>query len=342
MTLLSHALSFFRAHLTAEEKSASMVALVRCVVFTATLTAIVCGANGRTSLEELPTFEEFLQRYDKSYQDPKEYQFRQRIYERNCATIQRHNSNADASYWLGINPHADLEPTELARGLDKYSVRKNQLSDTNQVASAILRGRHRSLEQQHLPFVVEALETLPESVDWRTVGVTTPVSNQMQCGSCWAFASIAVLESHIALQTGRLYELSEQELVSCVPNPRQCGGTGGCAGATSELAFDFVKEKGIVEEWEYSYQSNHGNVPNCSLKERLLPGNGTSPYYNRAVASILGYIKLPSNNYQVMMNAVAKYGPVAVSVACLPWHLYKSGVFYAPLNTTEATDIGRS
>jgi cathepsin L len=40
------------------------------------------------------------------------------------------------------------------------------------------------------------------------------------------------------------------------------------------------------------------------------------------------------------MNAVAKLGPVAVSVACSPWHLYQSGVFYSPLSAGgKATDL---
>ena len=31
-----------------------------------------------------------------------------------------------------------------------------------------------------------------------------------------------------------------QELVDCVPNPKSCGGTGGCSGATVELAMSYA------------------------------------------------------------------------------------------------------
>lgn len=45
---------------------------------------------------------------------------------------------------------------------------------------------------------------LPESVDWRTKGVVNPVKNQLNCGSCWAFANVAAIESAAAIATGNL------------------------------------------------------------------------------------------------------------------------------------------
>jgi hypothetical protein len=39
------------------------------------------------------------------------------------------------------------------------------------------------------------------------------------------------------LVQGKLLELAPQEFVDCVPNPDQCGGSGGCAGSTEEYGF---------------------------------------------------------------------------------------------------------
>lgn len=301
------------------------------------------------------SFDEYLLAFDKSYSNPIEFQQRFEVFHRNMQLIASHNrqyslpqlqNNQQYQYFMGVNQYTDMDATELPTGYDKLQSTARSIHATKQ-----------------LPFVVEPLAALPIAVDWRAAGVTTPVKNQGACGSCWAFASTAVLESHVAIMTGKVMTLSVQELVSCAPNPRHCGGKGACAGATAELAFQHVAQHGMVQEWEFGYQSYHGQVVNCSLvidgsQETTTTttttnslrgsfgntGNITekeSQQYQGAVAGMEGYMTLPSNDYLTLMNAVAKHGPVAVSVACLPWHLYQGGIFYAPLNSndTRATDI---
>ena len=125
---------------------------------------------------------------------------------------------------------------------------------------------------------------LPASIDWRDSGVVTPVKNQGGCGSCWAFSGTEALESHIAIATGTLFTLSEQEYVSCVENPEECGGTGGCMGATMELLFQHAVDNGIATEWTYPYTSYYGDSGNCSASLS-------------SVATISGYTMIESNNY---------------------------------------------
>ena len=85
-------------------------------------------------------------------------------------------------------------------------------------------------------------------MDWRTKGVVTAPKNQAACGSCWAFSTAETLESHIAVKTGKLLTLSEEEFVSCMPNPNDCGGTGGCQGATQWLGFAWAVKHGFATE----------------------------------------------------------------------------------------------
>jgi len=143
------------------------------------------------------------------------------------------------------------------------------------------------------------------------------VKDQGHCGSCWAFASTATIESHVAKASGLLFDLSVQQIAMCTQNPNSCGGTGGCNGATSELAFDYASSsEGLFEEYQYSYQSYYGNDYACALP------TGTHP-----VAAINGFVKLPENNYTALMNAIAKVGPVAISVDASNWSAYKGGIF---------------
>jgi cathepsin L len=160
---------------------------------------------------------------------------------------------------------------------------------------------------------------LPKDVDWRNMpNVVSAVKDQGHCGSCWAFAAAAVLESHVALNTGLLYNLSPQQIAMCAPNPDHCGGTGGCNGATAEIAFDYVAGmSGILEEYQLGYTAYNGQNTPCGFESA-----DTTP-----VATINGFVKLPENNYTALMNAIAKVGPVAVSVDASNWHSYSSGIF---------------
>ena len=161
-----------------------------------------------------------------------------------------------------------------------------------------------------------------------------------------AFASTAVIESHVARATGILYSLSEQELVSCAPNPQHCGGTGGCGGSTSEIAMEYVRTHGMVDEWTFGYASNHGATVECTLKEKAASGllrgshdDDDKHYLHQAVAFIDGWMTLPRNNYTAVMNAVAQIGPLAITVACSPWVMYKEGIYSGELKSQKETDV---
>lgn len=62
----------------------------------------------------------------------------------------------------------------------------------------------------------------PSAVDWRPY--MQPVRNQSGCGgTCWAFATVAVVEGMTAIETGQRVDLSEMALVACARNAGTLG-----------------------------------------------------------------------------------------------------------------------
>ena len=68
--------------------------------------------------------------------------------------------------------------------------------------------------------------------------------------------------------------MSEEEFVACMPNPDECGGTGGCMGATMELAFQFAMDKGLVSEWTAPYTSYFGEDDIIRYEDVYARGQG--------------------------------------------------------------------
>ena len=273
-------------------------------------------------------FEAYMEDFGKAYAT-EEVEHRRSIFLDNMAAIEKHNEPERSSgYEMGVNQFTDMLPEEIPTGY----VKTYRLSN-------VAVGR-RVLNEEDLESIIrtEPVSDLPQTVDWRNHGITTPVKNQHMCGSCWAFATTAVIESHVALATGTLFSLSEQELVSCAPNPLHCGGMGGCSGSTSEIAFEYARTHGMVDEFTFGYDSNHGAKVPCTLTERRMRG-GDKQYVKDAVAAIEGWVTLPRNNYTAVMNTVAKLGPLAVTVACSPWVSYQRGIYAGDLETPKETNV---
>jgi len=244
------------------------------------------------------TFEQYVKDYNKEY-TPAEYVIHQRIFLHRVEEINRHNADANAMYQKGINKFTDMTHSELKafRGYN-HKMRTTMLGADNPCVAAQL----------------SAVTALPDSVDWRTAkpAVVSPVKDQGSCGSCWAFATAETVESALAISTGNLTILSPQNVVSCTPNPDNCGGTGGCNGAIAELGFTYIKTNGIATEANWPYKQTTGVCDEAA---------------HTKVATVTGCSKLAENNYTDLMTAVATFGPIAVSVDAKKWSAYTKGIY---------------
>ncbi len=87
--------------------------------------------------------------------------------------------------------------------------------------------------------------TYASSKDWSHQD--SDVKNQHWCGSCWAFAAVALVEN-----IGDQGDLSEQVLISC-------SAAGDCGGGWYGEALYYIKLNGIPDESCYPYQIDNGN-----------------------------------------------------------------------------------
>ena len=106
----------------------------------------------------------------------------------------------------------------------------------------------------------EALDgAAPTSFDWRNHSGsdwTTPVKDQGQCGSCWAFSAVGVSEAVINIASGNPnldLDLSEQYLVT------DCAlSAGACDGGSKSQALDYIRDYGIPDEGCLPYLDGDG------------------------------------------------------------------------------------
>eukprot|EP00483_Globobulimina_turgida_P006418 UN06428 len=168
-------------------------------------------------------FRQWSTHFGKTYSTVLEEAHRFTIFAENWRYI--HETNAQGlSYTLGLNQFADLTGVEFrtyVHGTAGSCLRAGE-TPLNTVDSSV------------------AGVAAPSSVDWTTKGVVTPVKNQGQCGSCWAFSTTGSIESAFAISTGKLVSLSEQQLVDCSGSY----GNQGCNGGLMDSAFQYVKASG--------------------------------------------------------------------------------------------------
>jgi cathepsin L len=243
------------------------------------------------------TFEQYVDDFQKSY-TPQEYKIHRVLFNHGLKRVIAHNQDKTRSYRMAVNKFTDMSPTERARFLG-YSQRhtKEQIF-----------GARKMAEPWH-----GDLNAIPTSVDWRNANppIITPVKDQGGCGSCWAHAATEEVESSLANNTGQLINLSRQNMLECTPNPNDCGGTGGCEGATAELGLAYVQSTGIASEADYPYTGEDGQCDETIKK----------------TAKISSFVKLAENNYTAVVTAVAYVGPLAITVAAGDWFGYSSGVY---------------
>ncbi|KAK7099250.1 hypothetical protein V1264_003422 [Littorina saxatilis] len=250
----------------------------------------------------------FKQIHNRGYAQEEETA-RRGIWESNLRMIQQHNLEADRgvhSYRLGMNHLGDMTRDEIVGLLNGFKMAANRTVGATYLAPS-------------------NVGDVPTQVDWRDKGYVTPVKNQMQCGSCWAFSTTGSLEGQHFKKTGKLVSLSEQNLVDCSKKE----GNMGCKGGLMDQAFTYIKKnKGVDTEESYPYTGKDGI--RCHFRRTDVG------------ATDVGFTDIPRDDETSLQSAVATVGPVSIAIDAsrTTFHFYKSGVYYDAECSSTRLDHG--
>ncbi|CDW78651.1 cathepsin l [Stylonychia lemnae] len=227
-----------------------------------------------------------MARHGKSYATKEEYELRLKQYRTSMSLINSHNSNnAGGSFHLKPNKFADYTPQEYKKLLGFRPVAKTQKTLSAQVNAS----------------------DIPDSIDWRTKGAVNAVKDQGQCGSCWAFSTVGALEGRNFIKTGKLFSLSEQQLVDCARD-----GSAGCEGGDMGSAMDYIAKNPLETEANYPYAAVDQTCQADPKKE---------------IVTDLGHNDITPNSVAALKAAIAQ-GPVSVAIEAdtFTFQFYSGGV----------------
>ena len=211
------------------------------------LAAVASALPSHTEQEYQFLFKHYIAQHNKHYHVD-EVHVRFANFKANVDLVAAHNAKAAAhtsSYKLAVNQFADMSKEDFRA---KYLGFKF-------VDQAHLRAKNTAPVSNNF--------SLPASVDWNAKGAVTPVKNQGQCGSCWAFSTTGSVEGAWFLAKGQLVSLSEQQLVDC----SQAQGNQGCSGGLMDQGFQYIiTNGGICTEAAYPYTAADGTCQTTCTK----------------------------------------------------------------------------
>jgi len=271
---------------------------------TAILVVIVflAVAFAASPLHSDPARQEFIafqHKYGKVYSTSEDFEMRFSIFKSNIARAEKLQAK-DAHAKYGVTKFMDMTPAEFKNIVLMKKVMTNVT--------------RKNLYKAGTPLIPQGT-----TFDWRNHSppVVTPVYNQAQCGSCWAFSITENIESQWALAGNTLTSLSMQQVVSCDTSD------DGCGGGNPNTAYEYVIGAGGLEPYaDYPYTSENGDSGSCQFNAGDI------------IAKISSFTTIGSE--QQAQSYMQSNGPLSVCVDAESWQYYNGGII------TTSSDCGTS
>jgi cathepsin L len=239
-------------------------------------------------------FSKWMNQHSKKFSHDNFF-YRYTVFKNNLDFIVNHNKK-NLSYTVGMNAFGDQTTEEFVAARNGY---KN-------IQRPFLRSKNAPVHTKNIKAAP------PAAIDWRSKGAVTPVKDQGQCGSCWAFSTTGSTEGAHAIATGQLVSLSEQQLMDC----SSAQGNQGCNGGLMDQAFEYIiANGGICSEASYPYLGYDATCnTNC-----------------KKVATIKSYTDVPSGVESDIFSEIVK-GPVSIAIEAdqQSFQFYSSGIYSDP------------
>jgi len=254
---------------------------------------ILCIIIG-VALANHAQWESFKTKYGKTY-SPDQEQYRYGVFLHNlkrAAALQKKEKEHGATF--GVTKFSDLTEAEFR---STHLMPKDFGATYNPTADFLTTQPGNKL----------GIKPNPTNFNWfAQAGVCTPVYNQGQCGSCWAFSATETIESYWALAGHPLTSLSVEQIVDC---DTTCYG---CGGGWPYLAYEYVEPVGQDSNASYPYTAEGGVSGACKFSA------------NSVVAQVATYAQVSGETglYQTLSTS----GPVSVCVDASSWSAYTGGI----------------
>jgi len=189
--------------------------------------SVLAAAASAISFKADPFWKAYKSTFGKTYESDAEEARRYEVFNKNMAEAAKYNAMDDLAEY-GMTVVSDRFPEEIFSTSEFPEVEGLETAPESGVAA-------------------------PESFDSRSKGWIPAVRNQGQCGSCWAFSTVATVSGTYAKTHGAAPPvLAEQQLVDCDTVD------GGCNGGLAANGLTYAKN-GLMLDSDYPYRASRGS-----------------------------------------------------------------------------------